>query len=219
MSDTGTYIVFIDLDKTLLTTNSGKALVWASYKKGYLTTFNLVKAITLSIIFRLRIINSVRITGLLIKWLRGVPETTVEELAEQVVKVKLISMLRPSMLREIEQHQSKGAQIVLLSASMPYVCKPLARYLKLDDVICSAMELEKGIFTGKTKGKICMEKEKKDRLRQYCHDNSYSLRKAYCYGDSYSDRFALESVGNPICVAPDKRLRKLSGIRKWPVIE
>ena len=219
MSDKSTYIVFVDLDKTLLITNSGKILVWASYKKKLLSNFYLAKAIFLSVIYKLRIINSERITGFMIRWLSGIPEALVEGLAKQVVKDQLIYLLRPSMVREIEQHRRQGAHIVLLSAALPYICYPLAKHLNLDGVICTAMELKNGIFTGKTEGEICMGKEKENRIFQYCLDGSYNRKDAYCYCDSYSDRFALASVGNPLCVAPDKRLRKLSVSRNWPVMK
>ncbi len=219
MSEKGTYLVLFDLDKTLLTTNSGKVLVWASYKKGLLTTLNLLKAIILSLIYKLRLKNSVKITELMVKWLKDVPETSVKDLANNVVKRKLIHMLRPSMIREIERHRAQGAHIVILSAALPYICWPLANHLKLDDIICSSMEIENGVFTGRPDGKICIEKEKEIRIQQYCLDKSYNLEETYCYCDSYSDRFALELAGNPICVAPDKRLRKLAKIRKWPVMD
>ncbi len=38
-------------------------------------------------------------------------------------------------------------------------------------------------------------------------------------GELFFDRFVMELVGNPICVAPDRRLRKLSKIKKWLILE
>ncbi len=219
MEQKGAYIVFVDLDKTLLTTNSGKVLAWAAYKKGLLSTSNLLKAISLSLLYKLKLINSLKSTELMVKWLKGIPESTVKDFGNQLVKQKLISMLRPSMLQEIERHKKQGAHIVLLSAALPYVCIPLSQYLKLNDVISSVMEIQEGLFTGKPMGKMCIEEEKEIRVRQYCLDKSYLLPEAYCYGDSYSDRFVLEIIGNPVCVAPDKRLRKLAVIKKWALLE
>jgi len=219
MSQKGKYIVFIDLDKTLLISNSGKALIWSAYRHGLLSRRTLIRAFFLSFFYKSGMIGSAQITGRMIRWLQGVSEFSVERLAEQVVKDPLFSLLRPAMIREIEQHRQQGAHIVLLSAAMPYICRPLAGHLKLDDVICSVMETRKGIFTGNTDGDICMGEEKEKRLRRYCHDHSYSLQEAYCYGDAYSDRFALEAAGHPVCVAPDKKLRRHAAARKWPVIE
>jgi HAD superfamily hydrolase (TIGR01490 family) len=218
MSDKERYIVFVDLDKTLLISNSGKALVLAAYKNGLLTRRTLIKAFLLSLFFKAGVISSEQISWRMVTWLRGVSESAVEALAGQVVETDLLPMLRPAMIRDIEQHRRRGARIVLLSAAVPYICRPLAGHLKLDDVICSAMETQEGIFTGKTDGAICMEEEKEHRLRQYCRDNTYDLQSAYCYGDSYDDRFALAAVGNPVCVDPDKKLRRLCSINGWSVM-
>ena len=219
MTKNGKYIVILDLDKTLLSINSGKTLTLESYKSGLLSTINLTKAIILSTIYKLRLKNPVRITELMVKWLKGVPESSVKELTKQLVKQMLIPAIRPSIIKEIELHKKQGAHIVLLSAALQYVCKPIANYLKIDAIICSSMEIVNGVFTGKPQGQICMEKEKAIQIRKYCFNNSYNLKEAYCYADSFSDRFVMEISGNPICVAPDKKLRKLSEINSWRVIE
>ncbi len=218
MTQNREYIAIIDLDKTLLTVNSGKIFVLSAYKKGHLSIYNLVKAIILSIMYKLWPKSAIKITELMVKWLKGVPENTVEELAKQVVKQELVHTLRPSIIQEIEKHKKQNAHIVILSAALPYICKPIADFLKLDGIICSAMETVQGIFTGKPKGKICMGQEKETRIRQYCLNNSYNLQTAHCYGDSYSDRFVLEVSGNPICVAPDKKLKKLAETKNWLVM-
>ena len=219
MKQKGAYIVFVDLDKTLLTANSGKILAWAAYKNGLLSTPNLIKAISLSIIYKLQLLNSVKITELMVKWLKNIPESTVQVFGEQLVNQKLITMLRPSILQKIKYHKKQGAYIVLLSAALPYICLPIAKHLKLDDVICSIMEIKNGLFSGKPLGKMCIEEEKEIRVKQYCLDKTYNLSEAYCYGDSYSDRFALSIVGNPVGVAADKKLRKLAKIKRWTLME
>jgi len=219
MKQKGAYIVFIDLDKTLLITNSGKVLAWAAYKQGLLSTPNLIKAISLSVIYKMQLLGTVKITELMVKWLKGISEKKVEAFGNLLVNQTLVNMMRPSMLKEIEKHKKQAAHIVLLSAALPYICQPLSEYLKLNDVICSAMEIKEGNFTGRPLGKMCIEEEKEVRARQYCWDHSYQLSEAYYYGDSYSDRFILKEVGNPVCVAPDKRLHKLSVMKKWTLME
>jgi len=209
------YIVFFDLDKTLLTVNSGKVLAWAAYKEGLLSNRNLIRAIFLSIIYKLHFIKSVRTTVLMVKWLKGVSEVSVQSFAEKLVKQKLIDLIRPSMIEEINKHKKQKARIIILSAALPYICQPLASYLNLNGVICSTMEIEQGLFTGRPNGKMCMEEEKTIRVREYCEKNAFDLQDAYYYGDSYSDRFVLKIVGKPICVSPDKKLYKLAMTKNW----
>ena len=219
MEHQGEYVVFFDMDKTLLSVNSSVPLIISAYKKGLLRTSSLLKATLLSIIYKLHLGNTRDITKSMALWLKGIPESTVIELSEQLVKVNLIHKIRPSIKKEIEQHMAKGARLVILSASLPYTCFPIARHLKIDDVICSSMEIIDGIFTGKPKGEICIGHEKEIRMQNYCSQFRFKLEEAYCYGDSYSDRFIMEKCGNPVCVNPEGRLRKLADAKKWRLLK
>lgn len=211
------YIAFFDLDKTVLSVNSSVPLILKAYQRGLMPTSSLLKAVWLSIVYKLRLQNTVDITESMAFWLKGIPEDTVATLSEQMVSQKLIRRIRPAILKEIEHHRSQGARVVILSASLPYTCKPLARHLHMDDVICSSMEVVDGKFTGKPDGKICIEEEKEIRVRQYCGQDCV-LQEAWCYGDSYSDRFIMDVCGNVVCVSPDSRLKKLAKSRGWKVI-
>ena len=79
------------------------------------------------------------------------------------------------MIKEIEYHKKQGASVVILSAALCYICKPLSKHLGTNDVICSEMEVKQGIFTGKPKGEICIGKEKEIKAREYCVEKSYNL--------------------------------------------
>jgi len=213
------YIVFFDLDKTLLSVNSGKELILLAHKKGLMSTSDLIRAIILAIIFKLKLRNPVIVTKLMAKWLKGISEKELSNLSGQLVEQSLIGKIRPSMIQEIELHKKKGAHIVLLSAALPYICIPIAKHLALDNVICSSMETAEGMFTGKPLGNICIGEEKEIRARQYCDEKSFQMQTAYAYGDSYTDQFILKSVGNPVCVAADKKLRELSSKNAWKMID
>ncbi len=213
------YVAFFDLDKTLLTINSSVPLILSAYKKGFLKTSSLLEAVMLSVIYKLRLGIPVKITNSMTSWLHGIPESTVIELSEQLVRGELIPKIRSSVVEEIEGHEAKGTRIVIFFASMLYTCEPIARHLHINDVICSSMEVVEGVFTGKPQGNICIEQEKEIRMRAYCRNASFNLQDAYCYGDSYSDRFIMELCGNPVCVTPDSRLRRLAGARNWRLIQ
>ena len=52
----------------------------------------------------------------------------------------------------------------------------------------------------------------------YCDKNIYSASDAWYYGDSISDLTALKAVGNPVCVNPDKKLKKEALKRVWKIL-
>ncbi len=213
-----TYAVFIDLDKTLLSVNSGKALAKAAYKSKIMSGKNLLLAMGLSIIYKIRPKNAEEITKYMVRWLKGVSVSDLNNVSKHVAEDILIHYIRPEIIREINYHKKEGATIIILSASLLYICAPIANYLSIDAIICSSMETKNGLFTGRVEGNICIGKEKEIRLLDYCRQEKLNPKEAYYYGDSFSDHYALEAVGNAICVAPETKLKKRAQEKKWRVI-
>jgi len=219
MDKSKSYIAFFDLDKTLLSVNSGKILILAAYQKNTLSKLNLAKALFLSLIFKMEITNNGKIAQYMVKWLKGIEVKELEILSKQIFETTLKHSIRKSMLDQIEYHKRNKAKVVILSAAMDTICNPIAQLLEFDDVISSKMQVNDGKFTGKLQGKLCMEEQKAVLLKGYCNTHNYDYTEAYYYGDSISDKYALEIVGNPRCVSPDRRLLKLAKERNWEIIK
>ena len=64
-------------------------------------------------------------------------------------------------------------------------------------------------------GQICFGDEKAVRLISYCETNNFSPELCWYYGDSISDLPALSKVGNPVCINPDNKLKKIAKRRDW----
>ena len=54
-------------------------------------------------------------------------------------------------------------------------------------------------------------------MRSLSDSLGIDLEHSYAYGDSYADKEFLESVGHPVAVNPDRRLKKLAESRGWPI--
>jgi phosphoserine phosphatase len=87
----------------------------------------------------------------------------------------------------------------------------------MDGVICTELEVRKGLLTGKPVGKYCFRDEKLLRLKEYCEERNYPLGNVAYYADSIDDLPALEVVGHPVCIAPDKKLTKIAQQRGWQI--
>lgn len=114
-------------------------------------------------------------------------------------------------------HKAAGARTVILSSSLFPICRAVADHMGIDDVICSELEVENGLLTGKPKGNLCFGNEKLVRLKAYCEKNNSPLAEAWYYGDALVDAPALGIVGNPVCVNPDKKLKKLAIEKNWTI--
>jgi putative phosphoserine phosphatase / 1-acylglycerol-3-phosphate O-acyltransferase len=219
MSPEDQYVAFFDVDGTLIHGNSGKSLIKSGYKNGVISTRNFIHALYLSMLFKFNLRNPVRIMDGMAFWLKGLSEDTVKKLSEEVFFNAISHAIRPEIYAEIQVHKERNARVVILSSAVQFVCLPLAKHLAMDDVICSELEVREGTFTGRFAGNLCYGDEKVDRLKVYCKQMNCSPEKAYYYADSISDLQALDSVGYPVCVNPDKKLAKAATARHWVIHE
>ena len=212
------YIVFFDLDKTLTNSISGKALATAAFRKGLLSNWKLLNAAVLSLEFRLRIRDQLKIIDEMVSWVKGIPENSIDDLCTEVFNEVIFPSVYKDAISEIELHKAKNAKVVILSSALTTICRQMAEHLSIDDIICSGLEVKDGYMTGRPLGHLCFGEEKAVRLKRYCEIFNFSLSETWFYGDSVSDTHALNAVGNPVCVNPDKKLRKTAKSRGWKIV-
>jgi len=156
------------------------------------------------------------IAGML-QWLDGVPVKKVNVLASEVFLNQMIRTIPDEARSAIIWHQERNAAAVILSSALYPVCQAVAGYLNINDIICTQFETVDGKCTGKPTGKLCFGKEKVTRLIEYCENNNNKVEDAWYYGDSFSDFPALQVVGTPVCVNPDKKLLKAANKNNWKI--
>lgn len=212
------YAAFFDLDHTILNINSGKVLIRKAYRNGLLSRPELLRAFWLSITYKLKLGNTVSLLEKMVSWIKGKKEESLDSLAKEVFDNNLVDAIREDIRTEIRLHKKEGAVTAILSSSILPLCSRVAANLEIDDILCSELEINDGIYTGKTETNLCFGKEKAIRLTDYCLKKNIDPSESYYYGDSIDDFHALSIVGNPVCVNPDKKLRKIAKSRGWRII-
>jgi HAD superfamily hydrolase (TIGR01490 family) len=212
------YIAFFDLDQTLTNSISGKALARGAYKEGLMSHRDLISAIFLSVAFRLKIHDQLKIIDSMISWVRGIPEKTFDNLCYKVFNEDLLPTVYLEARTEIASHKARNAKVVILSSALSTICREMAKNLNFDDILCSELEVKGGYMTGFPVGHLCFGQEKAVRLKEYCKANNSSSTDAWYYGDSVSDLPALLSVGYPVCVNPDRKLKKTAVKKGWKIV-
>jgi len=215
---TRNYSAFFDIDKTILSINSGPVLVRKAYRSGLMSTSDLVNAIYLSILHKLDLRDPVLLVSQMGNWLRGVKVEKLEILSELIVNKHLINSIRPDIISEIDFHRRNNGEILILSSVLIQIGRLLGSYIGADNQICTTMEEKDGVFTGLPENKYCFGDEKRVRLIRYCEEKKYTLSEAFYYGDSISDLMALQVVGNPVCVNPDRKLSAIAHKEGWRII-
>lgn len=218
MKDKFSYVAAFDLDKTIVTVNSSSRIVKAARKTGLMSKKDFLHAIIFSIVYKFDLKDANKIVEDMTKWLRGIKEAEVIKLIEDHVLQRVLGLIRPEMNKVIDQHRKGGARLVLLSSAMPYICNPMASYLKMDDIVCSALEVEDGRFTGKPVNRLNFGTQKAVTMKQFCEENGYSMDDAYYYGDAFTDRFVMDAVGHAVAVKPELKLKRMARRKGWQVI-
>lgn len=99
-------------------------------------------------------------------------------------------IIRPKARARIKWHLEQGHRLVMVSASLNLYLEKIAHDLGFNDLLCTTLEEQNGVFTGKLMGGNCRCQAKVDRLQQLLGDlTQYEI---YAYGDSEGDKQMLE---------------------------
>jgi putative phosphoserine phosphatase/1-acylglycerol-3-phosphate O-acyltransferase len=212
------YTAFYDLDHTILDGNSATHLIQEARKRGVMTERQYRLAVWLSILYKLNIGEPTRMIDRMLSWLKGLKEASIMKLSQEIFDNIIKETIRPEILETIREHRKKNAAVILLSSATSPICLPVARFMELDDMICTKLESENGILTGHTHGKLVYGPEKKVRMLAFCMEKEYDPQEAWYYGDSHTDKYVMEAVGFPVAVSPDKKLLKIANRNNWPIL-
>ena len=211
-------IVFFDLDRTLTAEISGKAIIKMAWKKGFISIYDLLKAFYLYLLFRLSLRDPLTVIDDMVGWVRGKPEAELEKLCMDVSRGVLLPSVFRGAITEINIHKRNDKKVFILSSTLNYICSAMSESLGMDGYICTSLEAEEGYLTGLPAGRLCYGQEKLNRLTGYCTENNINQSDIWYYSDSISDLPALSSVGNPVCVNPDRELKKEALKKGWKIL-
>ncbi len=125
----------------------------------------------------------------------------------------------PQALQRLEWHAAPGHGIFLVSGTLAPLADVVARQLSLPASACATrLEVAGDVFTGEVAGEAMCGPAKARAVERLAAQHGLDLGRSYAYGDSWSDRWMLGSVGRPAAVNPSARLARLARHRGWPVL-
>lgn len=120
---------------------------------------------------------------------KGEPETVLNKKGKLFCEVFLPKDIRPAAMESILNHKKNNHRVVVVSASAK---NWIGHWCDAFDIpyLCSELEVQGGMITGKLKGNNCNGPEKERRIKENFTLSSFS--KIYCYGDSEGDKEMME---------------------------
>lgn len=149
--------------------------------------------------------------------MRGQAEYVFEELGERVFQKKVAAAIYPEARALLEAHKEMGHTISIVSSATKYQIEPAARELGIDYIMCTELELEDGVFTGKVISPTCFGDGKRVAAVDFCDELGCKLSESFFYTDSEDDLALLKVVGHPRAVNPSRKLSAIARQRSWSV--
>ena len=208
-----------DLDKTLACCNVSFAFGRFLYRQGYIPFFCmgiLVLAYGLhkAGLFSIEKLHTISFRLFFYKKESRLVQSELRTFLDENEK----HLFRPCMLEELARASLRGDQLWIQSSSPEFIVGPIAKSLGVSHSIGTQYSIDHdGKFCGIVQ--IINGSVKRTHLLKFLQDEGLLLQNVTAYSDSILDLPLLETVGNPVAVCPDRALRKIALIRKWPVIE
>lgn len=112
-----------------------------------------------------------------------------------------------------------GFLTVLVTGALDVVAAPLARHLGIERVAANSLALDAaGIATGELAPPVLAGPEKAVWVRRFAAAEAIDLERSRAYADDTADLPFLSSVGRPVAVNPDRKLRATAQAHGWPVL-
>ena len=136
---------------------------------------------------------------------------------DKLFKAKIADRVYPEMKRRIEAHRKKGHTLILASSATAYQVEPAAKFLGIDNVLCSRFEIKDGRLTGNPTGTPMWGEGKANAVKAFAKQHRIDLHRSYAYADGNEEVPLMMSVGNPRPTNPFPGLETAARSRGWPI--
>tara|TARA_R110002072_G_scaffold1369_16_gene11451 strand:- start:9702 stop:10355 length:654 start_codon:yes stop_codon:yes gene_type:complete len=146
------------------------------------------------------------------------PLETLFEHRAQFIESVVSPAILPGARELIEGHRSQGDQLIIVTATLEFVTRPISDLLGIEALIAPIPELNDQGYTGKIVGTPSFGPGKVTRLNAWMAENGFNLEGSTFYSDSHNDLPLLLLVDNPVAVNADPTLSRVAKEKGWKCI-
>ena len=208
---------FFDFDGTVISGYSAFAFIEEQIRRGHLSPRELVELLGAMASFGL---GKMGFSGMMLamsQFLRGIREDSYAAFGNELFQSHIARSIYPESRALVQAHLRKGHTVAIISSATPYQVEPAARDLGIEHVLCTRLEVDKGVFTGSVVRPTCFGPGKVTAAESLVDRFGVNLDQSFFYSDSDDDIELLERVGNPRPLNPNGKLMAIAERRGWPV--
>jgi HAD superfamily hydrolase (TIGR01490 family) len=208
---------FFDFDDTLIEGDS--ILYWQRFYYGrrpLRRVFQIANWLGL-VLYSLRIIDSHRLKQVFLWPLSFEKPGTLDALAAEFVRTKLVPRFYPHVWERLREHHRKGDKVVVISASGTFYLNHLQTLLPEGSLLQGTeLEWSKGFLGMPAYRDGNLRGENKIR-RLHAIGLGDTGRGAYAYSDHHHDIPLLRFAEFPTCIQPTRKLREVAQKEGWVI--
>jgi putative phosphoserine phosphatase / 1-acylglycerol-3-phosphate O-acyltransferase len=208
---------FFDLDQTLLAGFSAFAFFRERITSGRISPRELSDSVLGSLSFALGRTGFSGMMAATTAAYRGMAESVLRETGQEVFEKHLAKQIYPESRALVEAHRARGHTLAIVSSATPYQVEPVAEALGIPHMLCTQLEVEHGVFTGRVVKPTCWQEGKLHYAAELAEREGIDLAESFFYTDSAEDLPLLEAVGRPRPLNPSGRLAGIARNRGWPI--
>lgn len=211
-------IVIFDFDGTLIAGYSASAFFQAHLRKGEYNAFDLAEA---GVAIWQSVAKAIEMQDLLnkaiAKW-KGKKEAELIALGEKIFDKTLSDKVYPEMVTLLLAHRRAGHTIAIASSATRFQVEPTARFLGIEHVMTSTVEVKRGVLTGKMLEPQMWGKGKADAVKAFVKAHKAKLADTWFYADGDEEIGLMQAVGHPVPTNPGKELEATARAEGWDIL-
>ncbi|MEM6534022.1 MAG: HAD-IB family hydrolase [Pseudomonadota bacterium] len=208
---------FFDFDRTLISGFSAKAFMQEQLRERRLPAKAIASTLASIAKYSAGRTNFSGFMAETTKHLAGETEADLDEVGEKIFREKLVAAIYPEARALLEAHREMGHTIAIVSSATKFQIEAAARELGIEYILCTDVEIEDGVLTGRVLSPTCFGKGKRTAAEDFSEDFGLDMNQSFFYTDSEDDLPLLDVVGRPRVVNPSKALAKIARARTWKV--
>ena len=143
---------------------------------------------------------------------------------EQYGREYIAPHIRQPALDLLAQHRAAGHTLVLTTATVCYMARPIGQQLGFADEHIITTQLhytEQGCITGESVGQFNLREGKVHNFERWLQARGWGWGDVHItfYSDSINDLPLLEKANTPVATNPDDQLRQIATERNWHIMD
>ncbi|MGH3646576.1 MAG: HAD family hydrolase, partial [Micromonosporaceae bacterium] len=207
---------FFDLDGTLVAGYTAGAFYADRVRRGQIGPAEFTRTLVAVLDGNVLGGDPTRLGDVSVAGLRGRPEDTLVELGERLFVQSIAGTIRPQARDLVRAHLRMGHTVAVASSATRYQIAPVARDLGISHILCTELEIEDGVLTGRLAGPMLWGEPKARAVRGFARAHNIDLSSSHGYANGAEDVPFLSSVGRPHALNPHPGLASTAGQQGWP---